>query len=352
MNCRTVLRSPLDGANLAKCRDVALADFCPEYRRASDAAAKETCVAMPSATPPSWTGAWPVSRAGDEGSAALRAWLYEVGPDGTSHLMGPPTGRPMAAIETGGTLCVSVEGGQNTPARKYLKAPPAEGMSSDPVTVSMDPHSGCWMIQNSGRTNTLRVQEYGLSAVPLRPQTSMPMAGRDVAVWIPVVPHGPTSGKSESFRLLILAAGSEKQEGIGPTRLITAPRRYLSEAKQEALIAYFGDHLSWPPLPAPHVRQQAEVEKIAYQHRLAKTPTPERWARNRFDVLAGRDGLFRDADWFPRLGGPDRTLANHLAAFHRLVELGTITLRRVCEWVRKYDVEPYVIIDEQVIRRR
>ena len=227
-----------------------------------------------SATPPSGTGAWGSGRAGDEGSAALRAWLYEVGPDGTSHLMGPPTGRPMAAIESGGTLCVSVEGGQNTPAKKYLKAPPAEGMSSDPVTVSMDPRNGFWMIQNTGRTNTLRVQQYGLSAVPLRPQTSMPMAGRDVAVWIPVVPHGSTSGKSESFRLLIVATGPEKQEGLGPTRLITAPRRYLSEAKQEALIAYFGDHLSWPPLPAPHVRQQAEVEKIANQHGLAKTPIP------------------------------------------------------------------------------
>jgi hypothetical protein len=258
----------------------------------------------------------------------------------------------MAEIEAGGTLCVSVEGGQNTPAKKYLKAPPAEGMSSDPVTVSMDPRNGFWMIQNSGITNTLRVQQYGLAAVPLRPQTSMPMAGRDVAVWIPVVPRGSTRGKSESFRLLVLAAGPEKQDGLGPTRLITAPRRYLSDAKQEALIAYFGDHLSWPPLPAPHVRQQAEVEKIAHRHGLAKAPNPERWARNRFDVLAGRDGLFRDADWFPRLGGPDRTLANHLAAFYRLVELRTITLRRVCEWAAKYDVEPYAIIDRQLIPPR
>ena len=266
--------------------------------------------------------------------------------------MGPPSGRPMAAIETGGTLCVSVEGGQNTPGRRYLKAPPAEGMSSDPVTVSMDSRNGFWMIQNSGVTNTLRVQQYGLSAVPLRPQTSMPMAGQDVAVWIPVVPHGSSTGKSESFRLLILAAGPEKQDGPGVTRLITAPRRYLSEAKQEALIAYFGDHLSWPPLPAPHVRQQAEVERIAHQYGLAKTPTPERWARNRFDVLAGRDGLFRDADWFPRLGGPDRTLANHLAAFHRLVELRTITLRRVCEWAERHDVRPYVIIDRQLVPAR
>jgi len=310
-------------------------------------------MAMPSATPHSGADARGGGRSRAEGSAAaLRAWLYEVKPDGTSHLMGPPTGRPMAEIDAGGTLYVSVEGGQNTPAKKYLKAPPAEGMSSDPVTVSMDHRTGFWMVQNSGITNTLRVQQYGLTAVPLRPQTSMPMAGRDVAVWIPVVPHGTTSGKSESFRLLILAAGPEKPDGLGPTRLITAPRRYLSEAKQEALIAYFGDHLSWPPLPAPHVRQQAEVERIAQQHGLAKTPTPERWARNRLDVLAGRDGLFRDADWFPRLGGPDRTLANHLAAFHRLVELRTITLRRVCEWAMRHEVEPYVIIDRQLVPPR
>src|SRR6201996_5251314 len=317
--------------------------------RTTGDAPKETCMAMTPVTP----GARGGGRGADEGSAAaLRAWLYEVAPDGTSLAMGPPSGRSVVVVEPGGTLYVSVEGRQNTPVRKYLKAPPAEGMSTDPVTVSMDQRTGCWMIANSGRTNTLRVQQYGLSAVPLRPQTAMPMAGRDVAVWIPVVPHGMTSGQSESFRLLILSTGPEKQDGVGRTRLITAPRRYLSEAKQEALIAYFGDHLSWPPLPAPHVRQQAEVERIAQQYALAKAPTPERWARNRFDVLAGRDGLFRDADWFPRLGGADRTLANHLAAFHRLVELRTITLRRVCEWTGKYDVAPYVLIDQQLGPRR
>jgi hypothetical protein len=308
---------------------------------------------MTTTSPPpssSGAGAWGGGR--DEGSpAALRAWLYEVMPDGTSHPMAPAAGRPMAVVEPNGVLYVSVEGGQNTPTRKYLKAPPAEGMSTDPVTVGMDQRNGVWMVRNSGRTNTLRVQQYGLSAVPLRPQTAMPMAGRDVAVWIPVVPRGPATGKSESFRLLILA-GSEPTDGPGPTKLITAPRRYLSEAKQEALIAYFGDHLSWPPLPAPHVRQQAEVEKIALLYGLAKEPTPERWARNRFDVLAGRDGLFRDADWFPRLGGPDRTLANHLAAFHRLVELRTITLRRVCEWTKTHNVGPYTLIDKQLVPPR
>jgi hypothetical protein len=288
------------------------------------------------------------SRTDNAEGPMLRAWLYEVRPDGTSHPMGSAGARATAAIDQGGTLFVSVEGGQNTTTRKYLKAPPAEGMSSGPVTVGMDHRTGSWMIQNSGRTNTLRVQQYGLSAVPLRPQTTMPMTGRDVAVWIPVVPHGPAAGRSEGFRLLVLS-GSEKLDGPGATRLITAPRHYLSEAKQEALIAYFGDHLSWPPLPAPHVRQQAEVERIAVQYRLAKEPTPERWARNRFDVLAGRDGLFRDADWFPRLGGPDRTLANHLAAFYRLVELRAITLRRVCEWADKHGVAPYLLVDRQLV---
>lgn len=309
-------------------------------------------MAMPPVPPLPGRGPLAAALPGDGFSpAALRAWLYEVAPDGTSRAMGTATGRSVVAIEPGGTLYVSVEGGQNTPTRKYLKAPPAEGMSTDPVTVSMDQRTGFWMIANSGHTNTLRVQLYGLSAVPLRPQTAMPMAGRDVAVWIPVVPHGIAPGKSESFRLLVLS-GAERPDAAGKTRLITAPRRYLSEAKQEALIAYFGDHLSWPPLPAPHVRQQAEVERIAVASRLPKQPSPERWARNRFDVLAGRDGLFRDADWFPRLGGADRTLANHLAAFHRLVELRTITLRRVCEWAEKHDVAPYVIIDRQLVPHR
>jgi len=305
-------------------------------------------MAAGSAIPPGGTGGQAGRRGGDFPGAELNAWLYEVMPDGTSHPLWPTAGRPLATVDAAGAVYVSVEGGQSTTTRKYLRVPRAEGMSADPVTVYMDRATGFWMIQNSGRTNTLRVQQYGLSAVPLRPQAVMPMAGRDVAVWIPVVPHAARQANSESFRLLILS-GTERPEAPGQTRLITAPRRYLSDAKQEALIAYFGDHLSWPPLPAPHVRQQAEVEQIANQARLLKEPTPERWARNRFDVLAGRDGLFQDADWYPRLGGPGRTLANHLAAFHRLVELRTITLRRVCEWARKHDVAPYLIIDRQLM---
>jgi hypothetical protein len=307
-------------------------------------------MAMTPAIQPSETGArGGGGRAGDDGSpTALRAWLFEVEPDGTSQLMATSSGRSMVAVEPGGALYVSVEGGQNTPERKFLKVPQAKGMATDPVTVSMDQRTGAWTIQNSGRTNTLRVQQYGLAAVPLRPQTSMPMAGRDVAVWIPVVAHLPGFGKSESFRLLVLA-GPEKPDEPGSTQMITAPRRYLTDNKREALIAYFGDYLSWPPLPAPHVRQQAEVEKIAAEYSLLKAPSRERWARNRFDVLSGRDGLFRDADWFPPLGGADRTLANHLAAFYRLVELRTITLQRVCEWVQKYDVAPYARIEKRLI---
>ncbi|MFI5066322.1 MAG: hypothetical protein ACHP9Z_20415 [Streptosporangiales bacterium] len=47
----------------------------------------------------------------------------------------------------------------------------------------------------------------------------------------------------------------------------------------------------------------------------------------------------------PRSG---RTLSNHLAAFHRLIELRSITLRRVRRWAAEHDVEPYVIIDPEL----
>jgi len=221
-------------------------------------------------------------------------------------------------------------------------------MASEPVTVGLDAETGYWTIRNSGQTNTLRVQQYGLSAVPLLPRATMPMTGPDVAVWIPVVPRAARAKHSEAFRLLILAGVQtprEESKRAMQTRLITAPRRFLSPPMQEALIAYFGDYLSWPPLPAPHVRHQKEVEEIALHSGLPKSPTPEKWARNRHDVLAGKDGLFTAADWYPRLGGPGRTLANHLAAFSRLVELRSITLRRVRRWSAEHDVEPYVILD-------
>jgi hypothetical protein len=287
----------------------------------------------------------------------LYAWLYDVDQYGKSRPTWPSAPQPMKTVPPGATLHVSVavsaDGGQDSPTRRYLKAPPAEGMASEPVMVSQDAETGYWTIRNSGRTNTLRVQQYGLSAVPLPPRTAISMAGQDVAVWIPVVPRAALPRQSEAFRLLILAAPEPRREESGQaagtrTRLITVPKRFLSPPTQEALIAYFGDHLSWPPLPAPHVRQQKEVEEIAFEHGLAKSPSTQHWARNRHDVLAGKDGLFTAADWYPRLGGPGRTLANHLAAFHRLVELGTITLHRVRRWAVEQDVEPYVIIDKRL----
>ena len=282
--------------------------------------------------------------------ALLGAWLYDVDQYGTSRPTWPDARQPMQTVHPGVVLHVCVEAGEDSRDRRYLKVPPAEGMASEPVTVGLDAQAGYWTIRNSGRTNTLRVQQYGLPAVPLPPRAAVPMTGQDVAVWIPVVPRGAQGRQSEAFRLLILTGAEPSRAGSGPaegmqTRLITAPRRYLSPSMQEALLAYFGEHLSWPPLPAPHVRQQKEVEEIALRGPLAKQPTPQNWARNRHDVLAGKDGLFTAADWYPRLGGPGRTLANHLAAFHRLVELGSITLRRVRRWAVEHDVEPYVIID-------
>jgi hypothetical protein len=289
----------------------------------------------------------------------LSAWLYDVDQYGTSRPTWPDDRQPIKTVPSGAILHVSAsaDAAQDSPARRYLKAPPAEGMASEPVTVSLDEETGYWTIRNSARTNTLRVQQYGLPAVPLRPRAAMPMAGEDVAVWIPVVPRGPRSRQSEAFRLLILAGieplreEPEREQGM-ETKLITAPRQFLSPPTQEALIAYFGDHLSWPPLPAPHVRQQKEVEDIALRWGLGKHPTTQNWARNRHDVLAGKDGLFTAADWYPRLGGPGRTLSNHLAAFHRLVELRSITLSRVRRWAIEHHVEPYVIIDKQLAPKR
>jgi hypothetical protein len=286
-------------------------------------------------------------------SAVLCAWLYDVDQYGMSRPTWPSARQPMKTVHYGAVLHVSVDGGHDSPTHRYLKVPHAEGMASEPVTVSLDADTGYWTIRNSGRTNTLRVQQYGLPAVPLRPRAAMPMTGQDVAVWIPVVPRALRAKQSEAFRLLILAAVEaltdepEREPGT-ETKLITAPRSYLSPPTQEALVAYFGDHLCWPPLPAPHVRQQKEVEEIAVRRGLLKYPTPQNWARNRHDVLAGKDGLFTAADWYPRLGGPGRTLANHLAAFHRLVELRSITLHRVRRWAVEHEVEPYVIIDKQL----
>jgi hypothetical protein len=286
----------------------------------------------------------------------LCAWLYEVDQDGKSRRMRPNAGSPvpipMEVVAPGETLHVAVDDGQNahrTERQRYLWVPKAEGMAANPVTIGLDVRTGYWTLRNSGRTNTLRVQQYGLFAIPLRPGAAVPMTGEDVAVWIPVDPRGRRHNEmGEAFRLLILNAKEPPRASGSQTKLITAPTRFLTEAKQEALVAYFGLHLSWPPLPAPHVRQQLEVEEIAVSSRLEKRPSAKNWARNRHDVLAGEDGLFSTADWYPRLGGAGRSLSNHLAAFNRLVELGTITLPRVRRWAAAHQVEPYVFIDGQL----
>ncbi len=299
----------------------------------------------------------PAHPSGDAGPfASLCAWLFDVDQYGKSRRMRSTADSPvpiaMETVAPGETLHVAVDDGQNahkTEKQRYLWVPKADGMASNPVTVGLDRRTGYWSIRNSGRTNALRIQQYGLFALPLQPGTAMPMTGADVAVWIPVEPRERRPNeKGEAFRLLILNAKEPPRPTGSETKLITAPTRYLTEAKQEALIAYFGLHLSWPPLPAPHVRQQLEVEEIAVLNHLQKKPSAKNWARNRHDVLAGEDGLFSAADWYPRLGGAGRSLSNHLAAFNRLVELGTITLPRVHRWAILHQVEPYVFIDRQL----
>lgn len=311
---------------------------------------------MMPAVPPNIPGgsAWGGGGSGDPSPlASVCAWLYDVDQYGKSRRMrataDSPIPIPMETVPPGEALHVAVDDGRNahkTQKQRYLWVPQAEGMASNPVTISLDVRTAHWTIRNSGHTNTLRVQQYGLSAVPLRPGAEMPMTGEDVAVWIPVEPRERRlNEKGEAFRLLILNAKEPPRASGTQTKLITAPTRYLTEAKQEALVAYFGLHLSWPPLPAPHVRQQLEVDEIATNNNLGKS---KNWARNRHDVLAGEDGLFTAADWYPRLGGAGRSLSNHLAAFYRLVELGTITLPRVRRWATGHQVEPYVIIDRQL----
>ena len=284
---------------------------------------------------------------GANDTGPLYAWLYDVDQDGKSRSM-MRANQPLQA-PPGATLHVTAEGGQNTPTDRYLKVPRAEGMATEPVTVGYDLRSRYWMIRNNGRSNSLRVQQYGLAGMPLYPGAALPMSNEDVAVWIPVVnTKSRANDKSEAFRLLILATGQPPQRlrrDGGGTLIITAPRRTLTPNQQEAIIAYFGDHLSWPPLPAPHVRKQSEVEDIAEDFGLLKEPTIQRWARNRHDVLAGPDGLFTAADWYPKLGGSARNIGDHLAAFYRLVELRTITRKRVERWTEEHDVRPYAMFD-------
>ncbi|HXT94323.1 MAG TPA: hypothetical protein VN714_34240, partial [Trebonia sp.] len=136
-------------------------------------------------TPQHWSGS--SSRAGGSGALpadALRAWLYEVDQDGMSRPMKDDKDRPLhKAVRPSATLRVSVKGGYDSAVEKHLWAPSVEGMAVEPVTVYKDAGTGFWTIRNGGRTNTLRVQQYGLGAVPLHPGASMAMPGEDVAVW-------------------------------------------------------------------------------------------------------------------------------------------------------------------------
>jgi hypothetical protein len=294
------------------------------------------------------------SRVGGGGASAdtpdaLRAWLFEVDQDGASTRMRDHRERCLKkGIRPGAALEIGTEGGQDTPWKKYLKLPRADGMAAQPVTVAIDEDTGFWMIRNNGSTNTLRVQQYALGAVPLHPGASIAMSGEDVAVWIPVQPTWPqVSDKGEAFRLLLLRTPRLSWKR-GATTHITGPDRGMTSAMQEALIMYFGQHLSWPPLVAPHVRREAEVRGIAVEVGLVRASELEKWARNRHDVLAGKDGLFTAADWYPQIGGPQRALANHLAAFHRLVERRTITLARAALWAKEQKVTDFISIDSEL----
>jgi hypothetical protein len=279
----------------------------------------------------------------------LRAWLFEVDQDGTSALMLDNSGhRPEKVVHPGAVLEVSTEGGQDTLQKKHIKLPPFEGMATQPVAVFSDEDTGFWTIRNNGRTNTLRIQQYGLGAVPLHPGASMAMSGQDVAVWIPVRPSSSRSfGNGETFRLLLLRTANLSWNA-GSTKPITRPERAVTAAMEEALVLYFGQYLSWPPLVVPHVRGETEVREIAAEAGLTREPDLKRWAFNRHAVLAGKDGLFTAAEWYPQIGGKQRTLANHLAAFQRLVERRTITLARAERWARVHDAFDFISVDGEV----
>jgi hypothetical protein len=288
----------------------------------------------------------------------LHAWLYNLRSDGTCHLTWNGYGSNKESLSAKivpptAMLRVSVDEIGDTPHSRHLRAPAAVGMAFEPVTVSPDPDTGHWKIRNHGRTNTLRVQPYGLRAVPLRPSASMAMPGADVAVWIPFVPHGSTpENRNEAFRLLILHA-PEPVRAPGETRNITDTRiRALTEAMREAVIMFFGEYLTWPPLPTPHVRQESEVKDIAQSHNLLATKGAH-WVRNRNEVLSGRDGMFITSEagrWYPPLGGSARSAGHYLPAFQRLVELGAVTSSMVRRWADQLNVEAYVSIDQNLLR--
>jgi hypothetical protein len=180
----------------------------------------------------------------------------------------------------------------------------------------------------------------------------MAMPGPDVAVWIPIIPRGGSpDDRAEAFRLLILHA-PEPLRGPGPTLNITETKiRALTPEMHEAVIVFFGEYLSWPPLPTPHVRKESEVKEIAGRNGLL-ADKGDNWARNRNDVLAGgSDGLFtsQPARWYQPLGGAARNAGNHLSAFQRFIELGAVTAQMVRQWAKRQKIEPYVIMDENVL---
>jgi hypothetical protein len=280
----------------------------------------------------------------------LRAWLYDVRPDGTSRPTW--TGHPAKVVRSTAALYVSVDLVIDTPDSTHLRVPAAPGMATEPVSVSPDEDTGHWKIRNRGQTNTLRIQPYGLRAVPLRPNATMAMPGTDVAVWIPIIPRGGRpDDRAEAFRLLILHA-PEPPRGPGPTLNITETKiRALTPEMHEAVIMFFGEYLSWPPLPTPHVRKESEVQEIAERHGLL-AEKGHNWARNRNAVLAGGpDGLFtsQSARWYQPLGGAARNAGNHLSAFQRFIELGAVTAPTVRRWAERQKVGPFLIMDESVL---
>jgi hypothetical protein len=305
---------------------------------------------MPAPGSPRSTQAIAGSRPAVRYGPDLRAWLYDVRPDGTSRPTW--TGHPAKVVRSEATLYVSVDLVRDTPDRMHLRVPAAPGMATEPVSVSSDEDTGHWKIRNRGQTNTLRIQPYGLRAVPLRPNATMTMPGLDVAVWIPIIPRGGSpDDRTEAFRLLILHA-PEPLRGSGPTLNITETKiRALTAEMCEAVIVFFGEYLSWPPLPTPHVRKESEVKEIAERYGLLAEKGPH-WARNRNDVLAGGpDVLFTSpsARWYQPLGGAARSAGNHLSAFQRFIELGAVTAPMVRQWAKRQKVEPYLIMDEGVL---
>ena len=49
------------------------------------------------------------------------------------------------------------------------------------------------------------------------------------------------------------------------------------------------------------------------------------------------------------LGGTAWSASNHLAAFQRFIDLGTVTASTVRRWAKQQKIEPYMVMDENVI---